>query len=90
MYFLGARLGNSFCYDFLSHYGSFLCRYGAFRIFDGPEYTPPSFLSTYFIFLDARFFVLLFHLPTLFSSFVSRFMTTRARARLLRLTMFTI
>ena len=51
--FLGARLGYSFCHDLFSHYGSFPCRYGAFRIFDGPEYTP-SFLSTYSIFLDAR------------------------------------
>src|SRR6266404_2913296 len=44
VYFLGARLGHSFYHDFFSHYGSFLCRYGAFRIFDGPEYTPLLFI----------------------------------------------
>ena len=86
--FLGARLGYSFYHDFFSHYGSFLC----FHIFNDPKYTP-SFLSTCFISLNARFPLssCFISLPySRLSFFVSRFMTMRACARLLRLTMFTV
>lgn len=66
--FLGARLGYSFCHDFFSHYGSFHCRYGAFRIFDSPEYAPLLFIHPlYFLgcsvfcpLISSPYFILVF------------------------------